>query len=121
MKGQHAGLCTYVHGQSETEGEEVSCTIQLPLGRKQIGEGHRELDSGRVCFFSWVRGTKACVLLSFMPYMEIYLTNKCSVPGTVLSALEIISLLTLTIFYGHEIIQNEIKGDTVGHSYELKR
>lgn len=53
--------------------------------------------------------------------MEIYLTNKCSVPGTVLSALEIISLLTLTIFYGHEIIHNEIKGDTVGHSYELKR
>lgn len=93
----------------------MRCTIQLPLGRKQIGEGHRELESGRVCFFSWVRGTKACVLLSFIPYMEIYLT------GTVLSALEIISLLTLTIFYGHEIIHNEIKGDTVGHSYELKR
>lgn len=72
-------------------------------------------------FLQLGEGTKACVLLSFIPYMEIYLTNKCSVPGTVLSALEIISLLTLTIFYGHEIIHNEIKGDTVGHSYELKR
>ena len=64
------------------------------------------------------------VLLFFVPYMYVSLLSKhfhktCCEPGTVLSALEIKSLLTLSIFHGHETIHKQRRSGALASAEEL--
>lgn len=106
-----------MRGHTETEGEEMRCTIPVTFGEEADWGGTQGTSDWEGLFLTLGERYKGmCFIILHTLYVHLF--NKCfyrtyCALGTILSALEIIFLLTQTIFYGHEIIHNKTQG--VGH------